>query len=253
MDATPPIDELAPEAASAPPEARPEAPAPRPLLSPRAKRLLWQGRYRDAFWRSATLFSFVINLVLLTVVIVLALWLFDIKSTVVGPLVEQLHTSFVEMDQAHIRTVIQVVDTIQVSDTIHLKDQLPVAFDLPLATDTQVILTQDTPVKNAIIYLNEQPVPLDIVLRAGTPLNIKLGLTVPVSQTVPVELDVPVRLQVPISLPVSVDIPLADTELHEPFARLEQAVGPYDSLLSEIPNTWDQALCKYARLCIFLP
>ena len=135
-----------------------------------------------------------------------------IKAVADEKMFEGLLYNFVLMDRANIRTEIIVSDSIQVVDTI------PVVFDLPLKQSTQVILNKDTPIKNATIYLNNQPVPLDLTLKAGTPLNIDLNLTVPVSQTVPVVLDVPVNLKVP------VDIPLKDTELHEPFIGLQDVV-----------------------------
>ena len=182
----------------------------------------------EAFWKFATVFSFVVNLVLVIVLLVVAGLVFFIKGAIAQPLIGGLHSSFVEMDQAHIRS------TILVSDTLQVKDTLPVVFTLPLQQNTVVTLVQDTPVKNAIIYLNNQPVPLDLVLKQGTQLGISLNLSVPVSQTIPVALNVPVMLRVP------VDIPLANTELHPPFARLAGLVGPYDQLLGQLPSSWAQ-------------
>ena len=198
----------------------PAAPAP-----PAAGRTL---KLPEAFWKFATLFSFVVNLVLVIVLLVVAGLAFFIKGAIAQPLIGGLHSSFVEMDQAHIRS------TILVSDTLQVKDTLPVVFTLPLQQNTVVTLVQDTPVKNAIIYLNNQPVPLDLVLKQGTQLGISLNLSVPVSQTIPVALNVPVMLRVP------VDIPLANTELHPPFARLAGLVGPYDQLLDQLPSSWGQ-------------
>ena len=132
------------------------------------------------------------------------------------------------MDQAHIKTTINVKDTIQVNDTI------PVVFDLPLNTVTTVKLTEDTRLSKATVFLNGSTVPLDIILRKGTSLPIKLDMTVPVSQTIPVVLTVPVDLQVP------VDIPLDQTELHEPFIGLQNVVAPFDKLLAAPPNSWDE-------------
>ncbi len=199
-----------------------------PNLSPRTRALFWQGKIGPAFWTTASLFSMGVNLVLVVVLVLLGRQLFSLKALVSDQLVGGLHQNFVKMDEAHIRTNIQVSDTIQVNDTI------PVVFDLPLNTQTQVVLTQDTPINNATIYLNGMPVPLDLVLKQGTPLNIALNLTVPVNQTVPVVLDVPVNLNVP------VDIALQDTELHEPFVGLQSVVAPYQSLLSDLPATWEE-------------
>ncbi len=208
-------DETVPEYAPAPDSVpEPEPPARRKLQLP------------EAFWRFATLFSFVVNLSLVIVLLVVAGLIFSIKGAIAKPLIGGLHTSFVAMDQAHIKT------TILVSDTILVQDTMPVVFNLPLQQNTIVTLVQDTPVQNATIYLNNQPVPLDLVLKQGTQLGITLDLNVPVSQTIPVTLKVPVKLQVP------VDIPLDQTELHQPFTQLGDLVGPYDSLLDKLPSSW---------------
>jgi hypothetical protein len=207
-------------------------------------------RLAGAFWKGATLFSLIVNLVLLAVVVVLGLMIFQIKRGLAAPLIGGLHSNFVAMDEASIVTTVQVndtihvVDTIQVIDTIQVNDTLPVVFDLPLSTVTVVTLTRDIPVPNTTVFLNGLPVPTDIVLPAGTPLNIQLDLVVPVSQTVPVvlnvpvNLDVPVSLDVPISLQVPVNIPLNQTELHEPFTNLANLVAPYNSLLEKTPSSW---------------
>jgi hypothetical protein len=109
-----------------------------------------------------------------------------------------------------------------------------VVFNLPLKQNTQVILTQNTPVKNATIYLNGSAVPLDLTLKEGTALNIALDLNVPVSTTIPVVLNVPVDLKVP------VDIPLDQTDLHAPFVGLQGVVAPYRGLLGGLPNSWEE-------------
>jgi hypothetical protein len=158
----------------------------------------------------------------------LARQLFGLKALVSDQLIGGLYNNFVRMDESHI------VTTINVSDTIQVNDSIPVEFDLPLQQNTEVRLTQDTPIKKARIYLNGVAVPLDLVLREGTRLNIALDLVVPVRQRVPVVLNVPVNLQVP------VDIALNQTDLHEPFVGLQNVVSPYYSLLSDLPEKWQE-------------
>jgi len=178
------------------------------------------------FWKFAILFSFLVNIVLVAVLLVAVGLIFEIKNGIASPLVGGLYDNFVLMDKARIVSTIAVNDTIQVNDTI------PVVFDLPLNQDTQVVLTQDTPVNGATIFLNGTPIAVNVVLPRGTPLNIKLNMTVPVSTTIPVVLNVPVRLQVP------VDIPLNQTELHPPFTNLAALVAPYNALLQALPSSW---------------
>jgi hypothetical protein len=130
------------------------------------------------------------------------------------------------MDEASIKTTILVEETIQVVDDI------AVVFDLPLQQNTIVVLTENISIANTIVYLNGQPIYTTVVLPVGTPLNIKLDLTVPVSTTIPVVLNVPVALEVP------VDIPLNQTELHEPFVGLRDVVSPFRELLGDLPDSW---------------
>jgi hypothetical protein len=212
------------------PVSEPNSPKSPPERSAK-NRFLWQGQVLPAFWTTASLLSIVINIVLIIVVIILASELFNIKKLVQVQLVDGLYQNFVKMDEAHI------VTTILVSDTIKLHDSIPVVFDLPLKQGTEITLTKDTPIKKASVILNGQPVPTDIILQEGTRMSIALDLVVPVNQQVPVELSVPVKLMVP------VDIPLANTELHEPFAGLQDVVAPYKKVLDGFPDSWGGLLC----------
>ncbi|MFZ6027707.1 MAG: hypothetical protein ACOYYS_08335 [Chloroflexota bacterium] len=185
---------------------------------PRLHRFLWQGgKFKSAFWTIASTFSLIVNVILIVVVIVLVNYLFVLKDIVGNGLIGGLHENFVKMDEAHIITDIQVDTTI------------PVVFDLPLSQGTSVILTEDTPIDGATIYLNNAPVPLDITLPKGTALSINLDLIVPVDT------------EIPVSIPVHVDIPLNQTELHEPFVGLQEVVSPYNDMLKPLPDTWKEA------------
>ena len=192
------------------------------------RKFVWQGKILPAFWTIASLFSISVNIILLIILILLGRQLFALKSLFQEGLIGGLYDNFVLMDQAHIRTSIDVVDTIQV------EDEIPVVFDLPLQQDTTVVLVDDTTIPGAIVYLNETPVRTTVVLPQGTPLNITLNLSVPVNTRVPVTLNVPVALKVP------VDIPLSETELHTPFTGLQTVVSPYQDLLTSLPDSWEQ-------------
>ena len=223
-----------------PQSAPPRTSEPR-LTTEEQWRLRWHGQIKPylgglkllpAFWTTASVLSLVVNVILIALLIGLARDLFTLKGLVSDQLIGGLHDNFVKMDEAHIITTILVSDTIQVVDT------MPVVFDVPLKKNTTVTLVKDTPVENATIFLNNSPVPLDLILRKGTELNIRLDLVVPVSQTIPVVLDVPVRLTVP------VDIPLQQTQLHEAFAGLHTVVEPYHGMLLNLPqSTNDTPFC----------
>lgn len=212
--------------------------------SPHLQGAVYQKKFAPAFWTVASLVSLVINIILIAVVLILARQLFNLRTIVSEGLVGGLYENFVKMDQAHILT------DINVSSTIQVQDEIDVVFDLPLNQNTEVVLTQETRINGATIFLNNTAVPLNIILPTGTALNIGMDMVVPVSTTIPVSLDVPVNLTVP------VDIPLEQTQLHEPFVGLRSVVEPYNNILSNTPSSWDQIkACDhwYSRwLCKFV-
>jgi len=138
--------------------------------------------------------------------------------------VNGLSSNLALMDKAHI------VTTIPVKTTVQLQDSLPVVFDLPLKQDTQVTLASDTDVSGTTL-INLAPVPLDFTLPAGTPLNINLDMTIPVSQSVPVDITVPVSLLVPLDLAVD------QTDLHQSIVGLQSTLEPYQDVLGTSFNS----------------
>lgn len=205
-------------------------------LSPRLKRLIWQGKWGPAFWTVSSLISLAVNVVLIVVLVILAKQLFALKQVMSDQLIGGLYKNFVLMDQA------RIITTINVSDTI------PVQFDLPVKTHTLVSLTEETRLRGANVNLQTggltiRNAPANIVLPAGTELPIALDILVPVNTTVPVQLIVPV------------DIPLNQTELHVPFTGLQQVVSPYNALLAPLPDSWKESpMCSKGRgwLCSLL-
>ncbi|MFO7583395.1 MAG: hypothetical protein R6W69_01600 [Anaerolineales bacterium] len=189
-------------------------------------------KFLPAFWTVASVFSMIVNVILVIVLLVLVRELFTLKALVGDQLLGGLYNNFVLMDEAHIKT------------TILVETEVPVQFTLPVQTDTTVQLTEDTRINGARVTLNTGGLnilsaPTNIVLPAGTNLPIALDITVPVNTTIPIVLEVPV------------DIPLAETELHEPFVGLQDVVGPYYFMLwPEIQGPDDVPLCKSAMwLC----
>ena len=223
---------------------QPEADASSLFHRLRNNRVIWQGKILPAFWTVSGIMSFVLNVTLIVVLVVLMQELFTLKAIVGGQLLGGLQTNFQKMDEAVIQTTVIVEDTIQVNDTI------PVQFTLPLEEDTVVVLTEDTalegvPVKITIPGLTIDA-PADIVLPQGAPLPVALSLEVPVDQTIPISISVPVRLEVPVS------IPLNQTELHEPFVGLQGVVAPYNELLADTPNSWEEAACRAGKVLCWL-
>ncbi|MBK8822539.1 MAG: hypothetical protein IPN58_07980 [Anaerolineales bacterium] len=205
------------------------APVSKKRLDPDAS-LQRKFNFFPAFWTIASIFSMIVNLVLL---IVLGVLLLNIKTLQVSGVMDLgtnllggLYTNFEKMDRAHIITNIPVETTI------------PVKFDLQLNQNTNVILSQDVTITNALVTVNTGGLNITralttIVLPQGTNLPVVLNLTVPVDTTVPVVLNVPV------------DIPLEKTELHDPFLGLRNLVQPYYCMLKPDALTLDnQPACQ---------
>ena len=176
----------------------------------------------NAFRNFAIVLSFILNFVLIIVLLFVVLLIFQIKNGIAEPLIDGLHSNFVGLNEANIRTNIDVVDTI------------PINFDLTVEETTVVTLQEDA-------ILNDLPAffsitggggtisgTVDITLPAGTPLTIDLSLLVPVQQDIPIDLDVPV------------DIALKDTLLSQPFDNLRELFEPFVRSLDNLPADWDE-------------
>lgn len=176
----------------------------------------------NAFRNFAIFFSFIMNFVVMLVLLFVVMLIFDIKNGIAEPLIDGLHANFVGLNNANIRT------------TVNVDDEIPIDFDLTVADTTVVTLTQDVAINGVPAYFviagggGDITGTVDIVLPAGTPLTIDLSLLVPVQQTIP------------ISLPVEVDIALSDTELAVPFTNLRNLFEPYVKALDNLPSGWGE-------------
>ncbi len=207
-------------------------PAPPPKPKPASVAKSGRTLFGPAFWTTASILSLTVNLTLLLALIVLAAGLrrygLSVSSmlNMGNGLLGGLHGNFEKMDRAHIRTNIEVNTTI------------PVRFDLQLNQQTNVVLSQDVTITNALVTVNTGGLNITranttIVLPQGTVLPVLLNLTVPVDTTVPVTLNVPV------------DIPLAETELHEPFTGLQDVIRPFYCMINPAALNLDgEPICK---------
>lgn len=160
------------------------------------------------FWTVSGAIALLIAVILLIIVIVIGFNAVKVANAVNQDLVGQLYSSFVAMDQAHIKS------------TIPIESEVPAKFDLQLDTITTVTLSEDVYINAATVSLSTGGLsitnaPTNIILPAGSELPIHLVLTVPVDEMIPVVMD------------VEVDIPMSQTELHEPFLNLQQTIQPY--------------------------
>jgi hypothetical protein len=202
----------------------------------RANPGLYQGQFRPAFWTVAGVISIIVNIFLIVIVLSLVNQMFAIKNLVQNQLIGGLYDNFVLMDQATIQT------------TIPIDTEVRANFTIPLHIDTNARLSKDTVITGARILnlstggLLIVDAPIDIVLPADTILPIQLDINVPVDKPIPVKMD------------VIVNIPLKDTELHEPFIGLQKVLLPYNQMLHDLPDSWQEAMCgkRPSKLCRFL-
>lgn len=199
--------------------------------SPRAQKITYQGKFMPAFWTVACIFSLAVNIFLIALLISFGHNIFELKDTVSKGLVNGLSKNLELMDQAHL------VTTVPFSTTIQLHDTLPVVFDLPLKQNTAVTLVSDTEVSGTTL-INLAPVPLDFTLPAGTPLQINLDMTIPVSQSVPVNISVPVSVRVPVDLAVD------QTDLHQSISGIKSAIEPYEALSNTFNSPEEFSVCN---------
>ncbi len=194
----------------------------------RTSRFIYQGKTSQAFWWAGSVASLILNAILLAIVILLIAQIREMQQLqkegldLANKMLSEAYFNFMLMEDADIITTVIVEDTI------------PVQFDLDVKTNTTVILTEPTLIRNATTDLrtgglNIQDAPTDIILPAGTELPIALEIVVPVDKTVPVRLEVPVN------------IPLNQTDLVKPFQGLQELLFPY------LPEESRQYLCEAGR------
>lgn len=201
--------------------------------SPRLQKLSYQGKFLPAFWTVACIFSLLVNILLIAALISLGRHFFELKALVADGLINGLSDNLALMDKAHL------VKTIPVETTVRLQDDLPLSFDLSIDQSTQLVLSQETRIPSAYIYLNNTAVQTDLTLPAGTPIQANLDVTIPVSQTVPVDVTGTVSVLVPI------DIAVEETDLHQSIVGLQDAVEPYKNLMgSSLNSPQEISLCN---------
>jgi hypothetical protein len=195
-------------------------------------------RFASAYWTVTGTISLIINVILISLILILAIQvrkmnteLIMLKSLASLPLetVRGLYTNFEKMNSAHIVT------------TIPYDTEIPVQFDIQINQQTEVVLSQDTPINGARVTLTTggleiSGAPANIVLPAGTRLPIMLTLTVPVDKKVPVHLVVPV------------DINLALTDLGIPFTGLMDVLDPLYCMLDKAAvDAQGISICEKAK------
>lgn len=182
-----------------------------------------------SFWKAMIITSFVINLVLIFVVVLLlgfvVNWRSEIGTTTLGV------QGFARTNIEELRDVVQQLQAAHIRTVIPLNQPLPLkGLGVVVPVDTETVVTTTEPVPLSVpaaidmgafgqLYPN-----VSLSLPAGTQLKIRLKMDIPLDAvTIPIKLDVPV------------DIAMEDTELAPQFRRLgevvDRLVGPVAPLL----------------------
>ena len=194
-----------------------------------------RGSRLTSFWKALIITSFVINIVLLTVVLLLVgfivQWRQQITSTAM------LGQGFAADNVAELRSIVAGLQGATIRTTIPLDQPLPLkgaGVIVPVDQQTTVTLVEPVPLQlsGADIDLGNgnrlRANNIRLTLPAGTPLRIALKMDIPLD-----DVTIPVRLNVP------VEIPLKDTELGPQFQRLgwlvDRLVGPLAPVLGLDP------------------
>lgn len=193
-------------------------------------------------WRFMVIFSFIVNLVLIVVLLVLGILIFEIKNNVADPLVQGLHRTAVGLNNATIDWTIPVRDELgidlqvpinaqTITSTVSQYNGQPVQ---PIAGETLVTLTRDVPlvINNAFI---QSP---DLTLR-----NAQVNITLPAGTSLPVSLDLEIGLEtdIPVALDVRAVIPIEETQLTDPIQTLQLLFEPLAIGLHNLPGDFQAA------------
>ena len=194
-----------------------------------------RGSRLTPFWKALIVTSFVINIVLLMVVLLLVGFIFQWRQQIASTAV--LGQGFAADNVAELRSIVAGLQGATIRTTIPLDQPLPLkgaGVIVPVDQQTTVTLVEPVPLQlsGADIDLGNgnrlRANNIRLTLPAGTPLRIALKMDIPLD-----DVTIPVRLNVP------VEIPLKDTELGPQFQRLgwlvDRLVGPLAPVLGLDP------------------
>jgi hypothetical protein len=202
-------------------------------------------RFWNAFKDIATIFSFVVNFVLVVLLLVVSIpalrTVFALKTGTVEPLLSDLDAAFVGLGEATIDTTIQIDESIPIQFDLPLDQPLPIDFPLPIEQPTVVVLAAPVPLNLPARFnlpggggvINGS---VSLSLPVGLHLPLHLNMTVPVSQTIPVRMNVPVNQTVPIQMAVPVHIKLGEAGLDPAVGELRAVFHPLREQIETLPD-----------------
>ncbi|HRT31544.1 MAG TPA: hypothetical protein P5211_03920 [Anaerolineae bacterium] len=174
-------------------------------------------RFWEAFKNFALIFSFLVNLILVVVLLLLIRPLFMAKTEIAEPLLGNLDSAFAALGKTNIQT------------TVTINDALPVTFNLPLQQTTRVVLTEPVPLSVPTTFsLGNQG-----TIYGWVSLNLPAGMVLPVA----LDLNVPVNTTVPVVMEVPVTIKLDEAGMGPAITQLRSVFSPIQATLQQIPNS----------------
>ncbi len=161
--------------------------------------------------------SLVVNIILISIVLILASQIGAIKATLSG-VVGQLDAAFVSLGAA------------TVQDTIHISQQVPVQFDLNIAE------LPGTAVTTAPVPLN---IPASFSLGGFGQINGTVSLSLPAGLVLPMKISmvVPVNSQIPVVFDQPVSIPLGARGLGPVVDQLRGVTQPLMQTIQSLPDS----------------
>ena len=173
------------------------------------------------FWKAMILTSFLINIVLITLLLLIAGFVWQWRGQL-------------QVDQTLAKgfargNIVELRDVIQQLQSAHIKTNIP--LDQPLDLNLVVPIDQTTLVTTTAAVPINVPASIDMGAFGHLYPNVSLNLPEGTPLLIRLKLDVPLHTQIPVRLKVPVDIAMADTELAPQFRRLGYLV---DRLLAPV-------------------
>lgn len=173
-------------------------------------------RVWNALKNITVVISLIVNIILISIVLILASQIGAIKATL-GGIVGQLDAAFVGLGSA----VIQ--------DTIHIDQRVPVKFDLPVDQNTVAVTTDSVPLN----------MPASFSLGSFGQINGTVSLSLPRNLALPIRIsmNVPVDSEIPVVFDQSVSIPLGAKGLGPVINQLRGVTQPLMQTIQALPNS----------------
>jgi hypothetical protein len=176
----------------------------------------------DNFWKSLTVVSVVLNLVLVFALIAMGNSFFEVRSILF---------KFVSDSAAK---AVEIGEGASLSTSVHIQDQVPLTVEVPLKRNTIVTLSEPAQIDGTSISIRSATLSIDA----------PASLTLPVGAELPLALDTSVTVDtiIPLDLTVPVEFPLAGSAIGDSLNAMQGLFEPYQPVVSELPGCWQMLL-----------